>query len=104
MGERPPRDLLAEVVEEFVSYIDAQDALVDDVDLARALWLQLRAAERQRQHRRRRKLRQHTERRVCPVCGVEFTVLVHARPGRVREACCDAHAATLRVKRFRRNA
>ena len=43
----------------------------------------------------------YDETRTCPVCGNEFTVRVHERPGRVREYCTDACACTARTWRHR---
>lgn len=98
--------LLAEIAEEFVSYIDAQDCAIDDALFAIALGRQMaereRAAERRKRNRHRREAarlaRRHEETKRCPICGTEFRVLVgvDGRPRIYDRGACRKRACVYR--------
>jgi hypothetical protein len=84
-------ELFAEVVEEFADAAAQFGAIPNDEELLQAALLEQkrkRKAELEQERRLRVRLaRMRSEERVCTVCGRTFTVVLHARPGRVRERC-----------------
>jgi hypothetical protein len=97
--------LYAQVAEAFVEAASINGAPEDEEDILFAYLAQQRReqkAEKAQEWRLNRRLkRQHREVRACPVCNKKFEVVLHQRPGRVREYCCWKHTLVAVKRRSR---
>lgn len=84
----PPRNLMKEILEDFVEYIDASDDRQSIAELAQHAFLEARrVAKKEADYQRgveKRIRTQHTEEIVCPACGETFSTIVGKR-GRPRK-------------------
>jgi len=90
-----------EIAQDFASYLDANDYRVDLVHMS----IRLKQLETDREDARARReaarLPMGTEARTCPACFEDFPVVIHGRPGRLRDYCSDRCQHRAEKRRYR---